>query len=250
MRTYLIQAFVLLLFSSFQLNAQENEGFDIDCNVNKIYPSISINELNLRDAQTLTDLDRYFKPSWVQTYESVELTVLSNGKRLKSVGRSNELTTEQKELIVKADLGSEIKVKVRYIPDNTLKHNDLKTHRFSCLIDPSRDAQFNGGEEALNNYLKEHILDHLPEGTITQYKLAAVKFNVNEEGDVENTNLFWSSDDTDFDKLMIEAICNMPKWQPAAFANGTKTTQEFAFRIGDMFSCISNMLNTSRRPVE
>lgn len=43
---------------------------------------------------------------------------------------------------------------------------------------------------------------------------------------------------------MLETIQEMPHWTPARYANGTKTTQEFAFVVGHMESCVINTINT------
>ena len=80
-------------------------------------------------------------------------------------------------------------------------------------------------------------------GVFKQHQLAAVTFVVTEKGEVADAKTFWTSEDEKVDKLLLETICNMPDWQPAAFADGTNSKQEFVLTVGDMKSCVANLLN-------
>jgi TonB family protein len=146
----------------------------------------------------------------------------------------------------KADVGTDISVKVQYIPDNTLKHNDVKEMTFSFVVDPESEATFYGGEQQLKKYLKEHGLEKISPANIKRYHLAAVKFTINEEGQVINAHVFESSKDEKVDKLLLDTISKMPRWKPAEYANGTKVKQEFVLLVGDMESCVINLVNIRR----
>ena len=59
-------------------------------------------------------------------YISVEILTSYKGGIRKAVSKNDTLRQEQKDIMNMADLGTDISVKVQYIPDNTLKHNDPK----------------------------------------------------------------------------------------------------------------------------
>ena len=42
----------------------------------------------------------------------------------------------------------------------------------------------------------------------------------------------------------------MPSWKPAAYANGMKVKQDFVLTVGDMTSCVVNLLNIRQLEVE
>ncbi len=47
-------------------------------------------------------------------YVSVEISITSNGKQIISESRKDELTTEQKNLLKTADIGSRIKISIKF----------------------------------------------------------------------------------------------------------------------------------------
>jgi TonB family protein len=102
----------------------------------------------------------------------------------------------------------------------------------------------------LKEYLKENIVDLIQEDSFRKYELAAVKFTINEEGKVIDAHVFESVYQTyeneELNEFLLEAIRHMPRWTPAAYANGTKVKQEFVFTVGDMESCVINLLGICR----
>jgi len=83
-------------------------------------------------------------------------------------------------------------------------------------------------------YLKEKTIDKISKTTFEEIQLATVRFNINEEGQVFDAQIFKTSKDDEIDQLMLAAINNMPKWKPAENAEGTKITQEFDFSMGSL----------------
>ena len=78
---------------------------------------------------------------------------------------------------------------------------------------------------------------------VPQYQVAAVKFVIDESGQVVDANIAQSTKNKEADQLILKTICNMPKWKSAEYADGTKTKQEFVFTIGDHYSCTMNTLD-------
>ena len=72
--------------------------------------------------------------------------------------------------------------------------------------------------------------------------MAAVKFTINEKGEIVNPHIFESTKNEKVDKILLETIKKMPKWKPAKHANGLKTKQDFMFTVGNMESCVVNTL--------
>jgi len=242
MKKNLIPLIVLLLLIPDFTTAQEAAS-DFAYNVYRVYPTIARDKEEIKAAESLLDLNQHYKSSWVKEYVSVEVLTKYRGKIRKAIGSGEKLTSEQKEHMNAADIGSEISIRVRYMPDNTLSHNDVQELDFTISVNPERDAKYEGGEEALQKYLKENAIDKISADVFVGYKLAAVRFFVDEEGRIVDPHLFWTSEDENVDALLLETICNMPNWVPASYENGLKIKQEFAWTVGNMESCVVNMLN-------
>ena len=186
-------------------------------------------------------MNQYYKSSWVRTYESVEITTINQGTINKAWNQNDRLTQEQKEIMATADVSTDIAIKVKYLPENSLVNNDIKEMNFTFTVDPELEAKYVGGLQQLNQYLEEKGLDKIY--NINQYNLAAVKFVIDEEGQVTDAHIVESSKDEKTDHLLLETICNMPDWSPATYTNGTKVKQEFVLTVGDHTSCVINVLN-------
>ena len=145
-----------------------------------------------------------------------------------------------------ADVGSDISINMKYIPNNTLKHNTAKENRFSFIVNPQNVASYSGGEEELKQYLKNHAIDKIPTGSFKGWDLAAVKFTITEKGQILNAHIVETSKDEKIDALLLETIKNMPNWTPAMYSNGTKVKQEFVLTVGNMENCVVNLLNIRR----
>ena len=242
--------FIILLFAAFifpQFGAVEVAlENDLKYEVNRIYPYISITKAELKDAHTLTDINKNYKSSWVKEYLSVEVSTIHQGKLRKSVSKSEILNQEQKDNINMADADTDISVKIQYLPNNTLETKEIKEINFSFNPIPEKEATYFGGEEALKTYLKENAINKIPNSSFKNYDLAAIKFTINEAGQVINVHVFESSKDEKIDELLLETIRKMPTWKPAAYENGTKVKQEFVLTIGNMESCVINLLKIHR----
>lgn len=238
---------LLLLFSAlaFPNSGTSQDGLPDtpEYGVYRIYPSVSITKEKLREAHTIAEVNKYFKSEWIREYISVEILASHSGVMGSALGKNDTLSHEQKDVIDMADLGTDIAVMVRYMPENTLKHNDVKEFNFTFTIDPENDATFSGGQEELRQYLKGNAIDKIPDGSFTGLDFAAVTFTINEKGQVIDAHLFDTSEDEKIDDLLLETICNMPSWMAAEYSDGTHVRQEFVLTVGNMKNCMSNLLN-------
>lgn len=252
MKNGAITLFFLLL--ALAGNSQDNSDYELKCEVNRVLPYISITKQELNEAKTLIDLNRRFKPSWIRKYISVEISANEKGKLTKATSENDFLTKKQKVLMNSADPSTDILVKIQYLPENNLKQNEVKEMSFSFIIEPTTEAKYAAGEQELKRYLKKNIIDKLAAGSIDRYNLAAVNFTVDEEGNVVDARIFdtsmYGTKTAKTDEILMKAICNMPRWRPATYTDGTKVKQDFALTVGDHESCVVNLLNIRRLPIE
>ncbi len=238
----------LILFFAFTFPcisfSQDSSSTDLSYEVNRVFLPISITNEKLDEAQTLNDLNHFYKSSWVKKFYSVEILTSHNGKIKKTVSKNDNITSEQKESMRTIDAGSEITVNVHYLPDNTLKQNDPKEMNFSFKVAPS-EATFVGGEQQLKNYLEKNAIDKISIDNFLKhnYNLVAVKFTVNEDGKITDSEIVESSKDKNVDALLLQTISNMPNWKPSEYPNGKKVKQDYMLTFGDHRSCVVNLLN-------
>lgn len=242
MKNIVVTLIMLFLAFPYLGSSQDSSTDELSFEVNRNYPPISITKEKLKEAHTLIDLNEHYKSSWIRTYISVEISTSHKGKTRKAGSKSDILTQEQKDNMHTADVDADISVKVQYLPENTLKHNDTKEINFTFSVNPESEASYAGGQQQLKKYLKEKAINEIPDGSFVNYDLAAVKFTVDEEGRIIDPLVLLPKDEK-IDKLLLEAICNMPNWKPAAYANGIKVKQEFVFTVGNMENCMVNLLN-------
>lgn len=229
--------------------AQNSLDTELKFEVNKVYPSYSINRAQLHDAKTIKDINRYFKPSWIKKYESVTINTIHQSQSKKSNSKSYELTSEQKQMILMADVGSPITVDISYIPNNSLAVNEIQNMTFTLEIEADIDAQYRQGAVAMEEHLQKY-LDKIPPGTYEGYALSAVKFTVDNDGEIVDAHILDYPRAESVDQILIDAVCNMPSWIPARYDNGKTIKQEYVFTVGNMENCIVNLLNIKKLPVE
>ncbi len=223
--------------------AQEPQTKELTFEVNRIYSYITVSKEEMEGANNIVDLNEQYKPSWIKEFKSVEVITTQNGKIRKATGKNDHFTPEQKDLMATADSGEDILVIVSYIPDNTLKHNDVHEYDFKLTIDPDNEAKYPGGTSQLNQYLQQNAFGKINKTSFSDGETAVIKFMVSEEGEIIHTQLFSSSNDEKTDEILLEVIRKMPCWIPAEYADGTKVKQQFALVVGDLESCVMPMLN-------
>ncbi len=228
--------------------AQSNLSSQLDYEVNTVYPSHSISKENLKQATSLVDLNEHYKPSWVREYISVAFFAMHDGDQKQVVGKNEFISQEQKDFILSADAGKEISVLIKYIPENNLKNNPPKELDFKLFLEPDNEAKYVKGLPQMKQYLKENAIDKIsiPDFLKSPYNMVAVKFTVDEKGEIMDTHLFNSSSDDKVDELLVNVVSNMPAWKPATYSNGTKVKQEFVLTVGSHDNCNISLLNIRR----
>ena len=236
----------LILLLLFPLIPSIGFAQELQFAVQRQYNQLSHTRSALAAANTLEDLDPMYKSSWVKEFISVELSTIQKGESTITTSSSDVLTQEQKEKILAADVGTQISILLHYIPDNSLSHNEVQEHDFTFVMEPDKQASYEGGTKPLEQYIMEKVIDKVPAGTFDTWDVAAVKFTINEDGEVVAAEIMETFYDNKIDGLLLEAIRTMPCWKPAEYANGQLVAQDFVLAVGNMESCVMNMLNVKR----
>ncbi len=218
--------------------------------LHRVNPKMTINQGALTTVKTISDLHPQHKSEWIREVLDVTVTVQINGQDKLLHGNSELLNQAQLDAILAADNASDINIKISYIPENNLKNNTAQLMEYDITIDPMIDAQYPGTPEELKAYLSEQGVMDIPTDIFREHGLSAMAFTVDESGHITDVKVQNTTDDEATDAILIEAVCNMPKWKAAQYADGETVAQNFVLTAGDMRSCMVNVLNIRKLPKE
>jgi TonB family protein len=188
----------------------------------------------LHDARSMGDIIPYYPVLWILSYVSVEIVATCDGKAMIATSPNDILSTDQKNILNTVDLGANIIVNIDYKYKNPATDIiEINRMHYSTSVIPELEAEFPGGEQQMNKYLKEKAIDKISEGASKIFKFAIIKFTVDEEGKITNAQIATASGDPKIDKLLLKAINKMPKWKPAENPMGIKAKQSFEFSVGN-----------------
>ena len=240
---------VVSAFSAFsQINSSETEvsnevlsteesHSEMIYEVIALYPDRFVLKSTLDTANTISDIDRWYRSEWVKKYISVDVKATCNGIEKQVFSKNDTLNQAQKAMLKMADSGSEIVVDVKYMPDNTLKINEAQQIYYSFTVGPKKEAQFTNGDEKLSTYLKENAVDKITIPVALEMPWTEIHFTVDEDGNITEAQVIKTSADEAIDNILLNAICQMPKWTPAIHSNGSKVKQNFVFGFGKKPYC-------------
>ena len=158
---------------------------------------------------------------------------VSLGVAKKASGNNEILTDKQKELLSTTDNGDEILIRVKYkTPNAAIDKMDIHTMSYSVTLVPEHEAEYKGGVVQMKKYLKENVINKIAEPETGQQLEGVVRFTVNEEGEIIDPKIKVTTNNPKSDKLLLDAIRNMPKWKPATNSQGRKMKQDFEFAMG------------------
>lgn len=187
----------------------------------------------LEHSNLLSDIIAGYPVNWVKEYVSVDVLTEKDGKTEIAKGENQVLNTEQKSILNKADLESEVHINVRYISINSVterKENNEMVVKMTVV--PDIQAEFEGGYENLKKYLKDNLIDRIIENTPPEFQKGKVVFIIDPNGKLVDAEILESSGDTNMDNFLLEVFRNMPNWKPAQNATGEKVKQRFEFSMG------------------
>lgn len=195
-------------------------------------PTRSITKIELQQASSLRDLIPEYPSNWITDYVSVQISTISNGKKLNASSANDVLSLEQISMLNSADLGASIDIIAVYRSKNAATDiSENSTMTVSTTIVPETEASYVGGNEKMISYLKEKVLERLAKNS-GWLKPPTVYFTINELGLTNDVELIDPSGNEEVDKILIEVIQDMPKWNPAANSEGLAVEQAFEFSVG------------------
>lgn len=187
----------------------------------------------LKSANTLSDFIEDYPNSWVASYDSVMVFATSKGRQVRAPGSSEQLTSKQKEILSKADMFSEVVVYVKYKTTNSVTHNqDNGEMTLQLQVQPEVVATYPGGEEGLQDYLRESSEKTVNGISTKDGFVAIVYFTINEYGKPEDITISESLAYKGVDVVLLEVLQNMPAWNPAKDIEGNRVKQKFEFVFG------------------
>lgn len=223
--------FTLLLLIIINLAGySQNLSFDIHGTYTR-----AIKKEKLTSANTFSDLISGYPASWITNYMAAEILVINGKDVLKATGSNDTLTTIQKDILSKAELGTDIVIDVAYRYKNSITGQmDLRTMHYTATVIPEMEAEYPGGRAAMIQYLTENAIHQISDTLSKQMKQVIISFTVNETGTIANAQVSTTSGDPETDKVLLEAISNMPAWKPAEDLKGIRVKQEFEFHVGNV----------------
>ncbi|MDP1814871.1 MAG: energy transducer TonB [Leadbetterella sp.] len=187
----------------------------------------------LEHSNLLSDIIAGYPVNWVKEYISVDVLTEKDGKTEIAKGENQVLNTEQKSILNKADLESEVHINVRYISINSVtERKESNEMVVKMTVVPDIQAEFEGGYENLKKYLKDNLIDRIIENTPPEFQKGKVVFKIDPNGKLVDAEILESSGDTNMDNFLLEVFRNMPNWKPAQNATGEKVKQRFEFSMG------------------
>ncbi len=162
-----------------------------------------------------------------------EISLTVQGVTRVAQSTSEQLTASQKEILQAADMGSNVTVKLRFkykdqTKDNFGSRNKVVEGITAFTIVPQTEAEYPGGFKQLSAYFKRQVAAKLNDKQIAE-KLyqAVIRFTISADGQVLHPAIVQTTTDAQLDKLLLQAMEQMPGWKPSANAQGTKIKQEF-----------------------
>lgn len=227
---------LFLVFSTYTMTCCSQE---MSCVVYNTF-GIAASKKQFKEAKELKDLNTDYPSSWISKsdYVSSKLSLVMDGETRIAQGTNDQFNAAQKHLLEKAQIGSTIAVEVKYKVLNSITLNvDEKTMNFSISLVPMKEACFVGGEEQLNQFLREKTIDRFSAFGFESFEAAKILFTINAKGMAEEVEVAISSGNKEVDELLIDAIKKMPSWTPAMDAIGNPVNQKFQFNVGLAIGC-------------
>lgn len=231
------KAILTLAIALLYTTTSQSQDWGID--LRGIYAK-SIPQAQLQAATTLTDINPGFPASFIAAddYITVEVKTTCSDSHKSATSKGHSLTTEQKEILQCADLDSDVNMVVHYNSTNVVTQEiEKRKLDFSIKVAPEKQAAYVGGYDALQAYMQTNVLDQFKNQNLTDPGTATVKFLVDKNGKVTEVEAVETTGYFHIDVLIIQALQNMPLWQPAQNIKGETLEQEFQMSVGDMWGC-------------
>ncbi len=232
-----VSGYSFITFSKSDYSSEHNYT-DLDDEIESRIIKLVTKE-KIGEAKYISDIIPNHPMQWneIINYVSIELLAINNGKTISSSGTSYSLNAEQKTILNSVDFGSDIEIKIKFMykdssNDNVGSNRKIKEMDFVVKAVPHKEAEYPGGNKKITNYFTENVINKISEYNSNDASTPAiVVYTVNEEGQVVDAKLSKISSNTLINKLLLDAVNNMPKWKPAKNAKGANVKEEFKISI-------------------
>jgi hypothetical protein len=217
--------------------ATEEPEVNIFYNVATRWSTMTKEELN--KVTTIDDLLIPRKDNRTRdSYTNVLIAVLNNDKDARDIttsamGQGARLNVEQLNILRSSDYSTNIRITaLSMLTDHNGDSYQDSLVRYMTIA-PEIQADYEGGLDAVVDYLKEGCKGKT--GVIKADKLqpAKVFFTVTKEGAIGQVKLVETSGYPSVDEELVKIVSKMPElWTPAANSKGERVDQEFVFSFG------------------
>lgn len=186
-------------------------------------------------AQSIADFIPNYPSNWIKNCESVALKVKEEQEEWSSVGNSEQLTIEQKQMLEKASIGSVVEIEVKYLSENAATHVlEERSMNYKLVIEPHTKATFGNEEEEAIAYFKKNSFEFLMEEKYDVAERLQATFYVDEKGKAHLVEVTQETKNPKIDAHFVNLINEMPKWETAKDVAGKPVKQRFQLSIGGM----------------
>ena len=230
-KLFIIASLGLCLNSFAQYDKTLVDTKDIMFELHGTY-TLPILKEKLKDVKTLNDLITSYPSSWINSYVSVEVLALTDGKSIKSEGLNDKLTKDQQKILKSAEIGTDIVINTIYKSKNAVS-NAMETSKmtYSFTIVPEVEAEFENGKKSALTYLEQKGTEILPNKIEKGFRVT-IRFTINEEGKMINARIVKPSHYNKLDTELLQSVINLNKWHSAKNAKGEAVKQDFVFTVG------------------
>ncbi len=191
----------------------------------------TVTQNQLKEADHLNDIIPNYPTLWIDSYESVNITVAGETFSKSEVSSSPDLSEAQKKILADLPINSEVLIDVDYGAKNSITQ-EMEGHEMSVqfMVAPDIPAAFGTDEDALRDYLKSNLFP----GIVGEEMVSAeIHFTVNEKGETENVTLERQTGSLEMANAYVNILEKMPKWQPALNVIGNPVNQNFVLVVGN-----------------
>lgn len=196
---------------------------------------------NLMKAKSIRDFLRDDDNIRREAFRNITFSVLHNDQDVRDIkvsakGQTEALNSEQLALLASCDYSTNLRITGRDIRTDTQTgavRSDDSIIVYMTVV-PEVEAEFEGGQEALVDYLIVNTLHETARVKQDKLQPCKVSFTITSKATIANVKLTESSGYPSVDKGLMRVISSMPgnKWTPATNAKGEKVDQEFVFFFG------------------
>jgi hypothetical protein len=195
-----------------------------------------VKKSDLANAKSIIDFLPPEQTDPVVSYKSVSVIIIKDDRQtdIRETGYSDKLTDNQIKLLRSSDYSTNFLIRAEYLEINKETY-ELESNYFTpqLTIVPEKQAEYEGGKDALLQYLREFNKENTADLNEDKLQPAKLYFTVTKKGGISNIKLDRTSGYPKIDKTMIELITKAPgKWEPAKNSRGKKVDQELVISFG------------------